>query len=169
MKGGVVERLWAPWRLQYITQEKPGGCIFCDKPKMGDDRAAHIVYRGALSYVILNAYPYNNGHVMVAPFEHTSALEDLSPDILHEMMDLAQLCTRAFKLVLKPDGINIGFNVGAAAGAGIKDHLHLHLVPRWHGDTNFMPVLTDVRVIPQSLDATYEQLMGAFERLEAEG
>ena len=164
-----MERLWAPWRLQYVTQRKPDGCIFCDKPKSGDDRAAHIVHRGALAYVILNAYPYNNGHIMVAPFEHASALEDLAPETLHEMMDLAQLCTRAFKLVFNPDGINIGFNVGAAAGAGIKDHLHLHLVPRWQGDTNFMPVIADVRVIPQSLDATYEQLVGAFARLESEG
>lgn len=160
-----MERLWAPWRLQYVTQEKPGGCIFCDKPLLGDERAAHIVHRGTLAYVMLNTFPYNNGHLLVAPFAHESALEDLPPDTLHEMMDLAQQCTRAFKLVFDPDGINIGFNLGAAAGAGIKDHLHLHLVPRWQGDTNFMPVIADVRVIPQALDASYEQLLGAFERL----
>lgn len=161
-----MERLWAPWRLQYVTQEKPGGCIFCDKPLLGDDRAAHIVHRGALAYVILNAYPYNNGHVMVAPFAHISEFEELPPETLHEMMDLAQRCTRALKLVFHPDGLNLGFNLGTAAGAGIKDHLHLHLVPRWSGDTNFMPVLADVRVIPQSLDQSYEQLAEAFAQLD---
>ena len=162
-----MERLWAPWRLQYVTQEKPGGCIFCDKPLLGDDRAAHIVHRGVLAYVMLNTFPYNNGHVMVAPFAHESALEDLPAATLHEMMDLAQLCARAYKLSFHPDGINIGFNLGAAAGAGIKDHLHLHLVPRWVGDTNFMPVIADVRVIPQSLDATYEQLASALTQLRS--
>ena len=164
-----MERLWAPWRLQYVTQEKPAGCVFCDKPQAGDDRAAHIVHRGALAYVMLNTFPYNNGHLMVAPFAHLSALEDLPPATLHEMMDLAQQCTRAFKIAFHPDGCNIGFNLGAAAGAGIKDHLHLHLVPRWQGDTNFMPVIADVRVIPQSLDQSYEQLVEAFARLGADG
>ena len=163
-----MERLWAPWRLQYVTQDKPGGCIFCDKPLQGDDRAAYIVHRGELAYVILNAYPYNNGHVMVAPFAHISEFEGLPPETLREMMDLAQRCTRALKLVFHPDGLNLGFNLGAAAGAGIKDHLHLHLVPRWSGDTNFMPVLADVRVIPQSLGQSYEQLAEAFARLETE-
>jgi len=162
-----MERLWAPWRMQYVTQEKPEGCIFCDKPKAGDDRAARIVHRGRLAYIMLNTFPYNNGHSMVAPFEHVSGLEDLPPATLHEMMDLAQQCVRAFKLVFNPDGMNLGFNLGAAAGAGIKDHLHLHLVPRWSGDTNFMPVVADVRVIPQALDQTYEILSEAFRTLEA--
>jgi ATP adenylyltransferase len=161
-----MERLWAPWRIEYVTQEKPKGCIFCDKPTAGDDRAAHIVHRGRLAYVMLNTFPYNNGHSMVAPFEHVSSLEDLLPDTLHEMMDLAQQCIRAFKNAFNPDGMNLGFNLGAAAGAGIKDHLHLHLVPRWAGDTNFMPVVADVRVIPQALDQTYHILVEAFARLE---
>jgi ATP adenylyltransferase len=160
-----MERLWAPWRLQYVEKERPEGCIFCDKPKLGDDRAAHLVYRGESAYVMLNTFPYNNGHIMVAPYAHLSALEDLPPETLHEMMDLAQQCVRAFKLVFNPDGVNLGFNLGAAAGAGIKDHLHMHLVPRWTGDTNFMPVIADVRVIPQSLDQTYEALLGAFASL----
>jgi len=161
-----VERLWAPWRLEYITQDKPGACIFCDKPLLGDDRAAYIVHRGAHAYVMLNAFPYNNGHLMVVPYAHLSALEDLPPETLHEMMDLTQLCSRALKLAVNPDGMNAGFNLGAAAGAGIKDHLHLHIVPRWLGDTNFMPVLADVRVIPQSLDRAYSILREAFARLE---
>jgi len=161
-----MERLWAPWRLEYITQEKSGGCVFCEKPLAGDDRAAYIVRRGTHAFVILNTFPYNNGHIMVAPYAHLADLEDLPPHTLHEMMDLSQQCTRALKLVFSPDGLNLGFNLGAAAGAGIKDHLHLHLVPRWQGDTNFMPVLADVRVIPQSLDESYELLAKAFAGLE---
>jgi ATP adenylyltransferase len=164
-----MERLWAPWRLQYVAKDKPGGCIFCDKPQSGDDRAAQIVYRGKLAFVMLNAYPYNNGHIMVAPFEHVPCLEDLPSAALHEMMDLSQQCIRALKLSFHPQGFNLGFNLGAVGGAGIKDHLHLHLVPRWLGDTNFMPVIADVRVIPQSLDATYDQLVEALAQLEVGG
>jgi ATP adenylyltransferase len=160
-----MERLWAPWRLQYVAKEKNEGCIFCEKPLAGDDRAAHIVHRGALAYVMLNTFPYNNGHIMVAPFAHLANLEDLPPETLHEMMDLAQQCTRALKAGFSPDGINLGFNLGAAAGAGIKDHLHLHLVPRWQGDTNFMPVIGDVRVIPESLDQTFDKLVEGFKLL----
>jgi ATP adenylyltransferase len=161
-----MDRLWAPWRLEYITQNKPEGCIFCDKPRLGNDRAARIVRRGTLAYVMLNAFPYNNGHVMVAPYVHLADLEELPPETLHEMMDLSQQCVKALKLVFHPDGLNAGLNLGAAAGAGIKDHLHLHIVPRWQGDTNFMPVLGDVRVIPQSLDQSYQLLVDAFTRLE---
>jgi ATP adenylyltransferase len=162
-----MKRLWAPWRLGYVTQqEKTKGCIFCAKPQVGDDRANHIVRRGRDAYVMLNTYPYNNGHVMIAPFAHVSSLEDLPPATLHEMMDLSQDCIRAFKLSFSPEGFNLGFNLGAAAGAGIKDHLHLHLVPRWSGDTNFMPVIADVRVIPQSLDDTRDQLAKALKELE---
>jgi ATP adenylyltransferase len=164
-----MERLWAPWRLDYITQEKPLGCIFCEKPLLGDDRAAYIVHRGTHAYVMLNAFPYNNGHLMVVPYAHLAALEDLPPETLHEMMDLTQQCSRALNLVFTPDGLNAGFNLGTAAGAGIKDHIHLHVVPRWSGDTNFMPVIADVRVIPQSLDRAYELLVGAFRRPESQG
>ena len=160
-----MERLWAPWRLQYVAKEKAGGCIFCDKPLAGDDRAAYIVHRGTLAFVLLNAFPYNNGHIMVAPYAHIANLEELPPDALHEMMDLSQLGTRALKNSFNPDGLNLGFNLGAAAGAGIKDHIHLHLVPRWVGDTNFMPVIGDVRVIPESLDQTYDKLREAFKSL----
>ncbi len=160
-----MERLWAPWRLQYVGKERPEGCIFCDKPQAGDDRTAYIVRRGKLAFVLLNTFPYNNGHIMVAPFAHIAALEELPPETLHEMMDLAQECTRALKSTFHPDGLNLGFNLGAAAGAGIKDHIHLHMVPRWSGDTNFMPVVADVRVIPQSLEQTYEALTEAFAAL----
>ncbi len=115
-----MERLWAPWRLQYVTQEKPQGCIFCDKPQENDDRGTYIVHRGERAYVILNAYPYNNGHAMVAPFAHIAEFEELPPETLGEMMGLAQYCVRALKLMFHPDGLNLGFNLGAAAGAGSK-------------------------------------------------
>lgn len=163
-----MERLWAPWRLQYVTQEKPSGCIFCDKPQTADDQANLIVRRGRLAYVMLNTFPYNNGHLMVAPYAHVADLEALPAATLHEMMDLAQLCARALKAKFHPDGLNLGLNLGTAAGAGIKDHLHLHLVPRWQGDTNFMPVIGDVRVIPQSLEASYRLLREAFAELHDE-
>jgi ATP adenylyltransferase len=160
-----MERLWAPWRLQYVAKEREPGCIFCTKPLVGDDRAVHIVHRGTSAYVILNAFPYNNGHIMVVPFAHVADLEELPPDTAHEMMDLAQLATKALKSQFSPDGINLGFNLGAAAGAGIAQHLHMHLVPRWEGDTNFMPVIGDVRVIPESLEQTYDKLSMAFAEL----
>jgi ATP adenylyltransferase len=160
-----MERLWAPWRLSYVTTDKPGGCIFCDKPQAGDDRGSHIVHRGESAYVMLNTYPYNNGHTLIAPFAHIAALEELPPTTLHEMTDLAQLCIRATKASLNAAGFNVGFNLGAVGGAGIQDHLHMHIVPRWLGDTNFMPVVADVRVIPQALDSTYDQLLEAFRRV----
>jgi ATP adenylyltransferase len=155
--------------MEYIAQDRSEGCVFCEKPLIGDDRAAYIVHRGSRAFVILNAFPYNNGHIMVAPYAHLADFEDLPVETLHEMMDLAQQCTRALKAVFRPDGLNLGFNLGSAAGAGIKDHLHLHLVPRWQGDTNFMPVLADVRVIPQSLERSYDLLSEAFEKLKDGG
>ena len=164
-----MERLWAPWRLQYVGDKKPEGCIFCQKPLAGDDRASYIVERGIHAFVMLNAYPYNNGHLMIAPYAHVAALEDLPPETRHEMMDLAERCARALKASFHPDALNAGFNLGAAAGAGIADHMHMHVVPRWNGDTNFMPVLADVRVIPQSLDDAWATLSAAFAELREEG
>jgi ATP adenylyltransferase len=161
-----MERLWAPWRLSYVTKDKPQGCIFCTKPKAGDDRANHIIHRGEHSYVMLNTYPYNNGHTLISPYAHVAALEELPPATLHEMMDLAQLVIRAMKDSFRAGGFNTGFNLGAVGGAGIQDHLHMHIVPRWLGDTNFMPVVADVRVIPQTLDSSYDQLLEAFRRVE---
>lgn len=164
-----MERLWAPWRLEYINSlDKPSGCIFCQLPLAGDDRATHIVLRGVHSYVLLNAFPYNNGHILILPYAHFARLEELPTETLHEIMDLAQLSARAFKLAFHPDGINVGFNLGAAAGAGIADHLHMHMVPRWTGDTNFMPVVGSTRVIPQSLETTYDLLSKAYADLATE-
>ena len=158
-----MERLWAPWRLEYINKDRTEGCVFCEKPLENNDREAYIIYRGKNAYVILNIYPYSNGHIMVVPFAHVSSLEDLPADATHEMMDLAQLSIRALNLAFSPDGINMGINQGAAAGAGIAAHLHMHLVPRWQGDTNFMPVLGDTRIIPQSLQRSWEVLREALD------
>ncbi len=152
-----MERLWAPWRIDYVQQQQPPGCIFCSKPK-GDDAEELIVARGMLCFALLNAFPYTNGHSMVAPYEHTGCLEELSGEQGAELFLLTQRLVAALRSSVQPDGFNIGFNLGRAAGAGIEDHLHLHIVPRWHGDTSFMPVLSDTRVIPQGLRETYEAI-----------
>lgn len=161
-----MERLWAPWRLEYIAGERPDGCIFCDKPLEKNDRANYILRRGVHSFVLLNAFPYNNGHLIIAPYAHLSDLDELPLETLVEMMKLCQDALRALRLAMGPDGFNVGFNLGAAAGAGIKDHLHLHVVPRWAGDTNFMPVLADVRVVPQSLERAWEVIDLAFQKIQ---
>jgi ATP adenylyltransferase len=161
-----VERLWAPWRVQYIKADEPEGCFFCTKARENDDERNHVIWRGRSAFVLLNTYPYNNGHLMVAPHEHVAELEALDPEVLAEVMGLCQDAIRVLKQEFNPQGINLGANLGAAAGAGVKDHLHLHLVPRWLGDTNFMPVMADVRVIPQSLDSAYRLLRHGFERLK---
>lgn len=160
-----MDVLWAPWRMEYIKAPKPKGCIFCEKPAAGNDAANHIVWRGQRAFVLLNTFPYNNGHMMVAPYAHIGNLEDLEPEVLNELMSLCQDAIRALKKDFKPDGVNLGINLGAAAGAGVKDHLHIHIVPRWQGDTNFMAVVTDTRVIPQSLDDAYRRLHEAFASL----
>jgi ATP adenylyltransferase len=159
-------RLWAPWRLEYIKSDKSGDCIFCEKLAAGDDERSLIVHRGERCFVILNAYPYNNGHVMVAPYEHTAELESLDPDTSSELMALAQRSLRALARAYGPDGYNLGINLGAVAGAGVEDHVHLHVVPRWKGDTNFMSVLGDTRVLPESLEDSYRNLRAAFAALE---
>ncbi len=162
-----MERLWAPWRMAYIEpseQEKPAGCIFCALPARNEDTASLIVHRGRACFVILNAFPYNNGHLMVVPYRHAARLPDLNPEENAEMLRLASLMTEALGDVSHPDGYNIGMNLGAAAGAGIADHLHLHVVPRWNGDTNFMPVVGDVKVMPESLPDVYAKLTEALAR-----
>ncbi len=161
------QRMWAPWRLDYIQGPKRGGCIFCDKPSEGDDEATHIVHRGELCFVILNAFPYNNGHVMLAPFRHVGSIEELTPEELAEMMALAQRTQVAVRAAYRPEGFNLGINEGKVAGAGVEDHIHLHLVPRWGGDTNFMPVIADTRVLPQSLEASYAAVREGFVAAEA--
>jgi ATP adenylyltransferase len=156
------QRLWAPWRLEYIKSDKTGECIFCTKPAAGDDEASLIPYRGERCFVILNAFPYNNGHLMVAPYEHTPGLEELDDETAHELMSLTQRSLRALASAYHPDGYNVGVNLGAVAGAGMADHVHVHVVPRWGGDTNFMPVVGDTRVIPEKLEESYRTLRDAF-------
>ncbi len=157
-----MERLWAPWRMEYILDEKPEGCIFCRGRDGDDDRKSLILYRTGHALVMMNRYPYVNGHLMVAPYRHTGSLHDLLSEELLELMETARLCQRILDSELHPGGYNIGFNLGSAAGAGIADHLHLHIVPRWQGDTNFMTVLGDVRVLPEALSLQYDRLLRLF-------
>jgi ATP adenylyltransferase len=137
-------------------------CIFCAKPAGDDDVANLIVHRGERCFVILNLFPYTNGHLMVAPYEHTGRLQDLGDETVAEMMALAQRAMARLEEVYAPHGYNVGFNQGRVAGAGVEHHIHLHVVPRWGGDTNFMPVIADTRVMPQTLEQSYEALKGAF-------
>ena len=156
------QRLWAPWRLDYIQGPKPDECIFCTGPRAGDDRESYIVRRGEHCFAILNAYPYNNGHLMVAPFRHVPSIEELDPPALLELMTMAQRALAALREAYSPEGFNLGINQGKIAGAGVEHHVHLHVVPRWGADTNFMPVVGDTRVLPQSLADSYEDVRRAW-------
>jgi ATP adenylyltransferase len=156
-----MERLWAPWRMEYIGSAREGkdeGCLFCEKPKEGDDEKALIVARSELSFAILNRYPYNSGHLMIAPFRHVGELEEVKDEESLDMQQLLQLCIRALNETMQPEGFNIGMNLGVVAGAGIPDHLHWHVVPRWNGDTNFMPTIAQVKVMPELLSETQARL-----------
>lgn len=158
-------RIWAPWRLAYVkdaAKDSEAACIFCAKPAAGDDAENLIVHRAARSFVILNLFPYTNGHLMVAPYEHIGRLQELPAETLAEMMGLAQQAMDRLEDVYEPHGYNVGFNQGRVAGAGVEHHIHLHVVPRWGGDTNFMPVIADTKVMPQTLEQSYEALKGAF-------
>ena len=158
--------MWAPWRMSYVStpiEERPAGCVFCDLPTQDDDTATYILRRGRLAFVIMNLYPYNNGHLMVVPYAHEAVLFALAPEVVHEMMELTQLSQQIVHDAMRPQGFNLGMNQGRAAGAGIDEHLHLHIIPRWVGDTNFMPVVGDTRVMPQHLDETYALLRKGFD------
>jgi len=158
-------RIWAPWRLEYVkdaSKDEEDGCIFCVKPAEGDDEANLIVHRGERAFVMLNKFPYTNGHLMVAPYDHLSRLQDVAPETLAEVMGLAQTAMNRLEEVYDPQGYNVGINQGRVAGAGVEHHIHLHVVPRWGGDTNFMPVVADTRVMPQSLEDSYAAMKGGF-------
>ena len=148
--------------MPYIKSDKTGECIFCAKPALRDDGSGLIVQRGKRCFVMLNAFPYTNGHLMVAPFEHTADLGTLDEEASLELMSLTQRSLRVLDRAYDPDGYNVGLNLGTVAGAGVADHVHLHVVPRWAGDTNFMPVLGDTRVLPELLEDTYRTLARAF-------
>ncbi len=160
-----MERLWSPWRLAYVTGEKQdAGCIFCLAPRASSDDSL-IVFSGAACYVVLNLYPYNNGHLMVAPYRHAATLSALTPGELQELALLTQRSEAALTEAYSPQGLNVGINLGKPAGAGVLDHVHVHLVPRWNGDTNFMTVVGSVRVLPEDLRDTVKRLRPIFERL----
>ncbi|HEY3283946.1 MAG TPA: HIT domain-containing protein [Armatimonadota bacterium] len=148
--------------MAYIGGKAPEGCVFCVKPAEEDDDRNHILYRGESCFVILNAFPYNSGHLMVIPYRHLSDLCDLSDAERQEMMQLSGRATAGMTRILGAEGYNVGMNLGRIAGAGIADHLHLHVVPRWNGDTNFMPVLADIKVLPEALEDTYRRLKAIF-------
>jgi len=162
-----MERLWAPWRLEYIknTQDNDQGCIFCQKPQQADDKENLIVYRSDQSFVIMNKFPYNNGHLMVVPYIHEADLTKFNDDVLLDIQHLLQLSLLALNETMNPHGINIGVNLGRSAGAGIVDHLHYHIVPRWNGDTNYMPVLAGTKVISEALEESWQKLHTSFKKL----
>jgi ATP adenylyltransferase len=161
----MPQLLWAPWRLSYIEKATPdGGCIFVDLPAQTEDRANLILFRGATGFVMLNAFPYTNGHLMVAPYRHTAEMSELADAELLEVNQLIAKCLGWITEAYKPDGFNIGANLGSAAGAGIPTHIHWHIVPRWSGDTNFMTTVGEVRVLPQSLEESYDRLREVIER-----
>ncbi|MFO8011334.1 MAG: HIT domain-containing protein [Dehalococcoidia bacterium] len=155
-----MEYLWAPWRIEYILSDKDEECIFCEKPRRNRDRDNLVLYRGEYNLVMLNKYPYNPGHLMVAPYRHVAQLELLSDEELLEKMQLVRRCAEMLREEMKPEGFNIGMNLGKVGGAGIEEHLHIHVVPRWNGDTNFMPVIADTKSVPEAIDDTYAKLAG---------
>jgi ATP adenylyltransferase len=159
-----MDYLWTPWRYAYVSGiAKTLGCIFCDLPKLGDDAKARIVHRGQHCYVVLNTYPYTSGHVMIVPFAHLDELSKLQVETAHEMMDLCQRMERILRQLYTPDGINLGMNIGKAAGAGVVGHIHMHELPRWVADANFMSVVAETRVLPESLERTYERIKAAMQ------
>ena len=153
-----MEQIWAPWRMEYIEKPKANGCILCQKPKENNDEENFILYRGQSNFIILNAFPYISGHLMVVPYRHIANLQELTDDEAKEHFDIVKRGVKVLMEALKPAGFNIGLNIGKVAGAGIEGHLHTHIVPRWQGDSNFMTVLSSTRVISEALAATYEKL-----------
>lgn len=160
-----MKQLWCPWRLDYILGPKPESCVFCLPEHRDEDEERLVLYRGKQNFVIMNKYPYNNGHLMVTPYRHVMSLCSLTHEECSEIMQLLQGCTEILQQRFSPQGINIGLNTGEAAGAGIREHLHFHVVPRWNGDSSFMAVMDEVRVIPEHLRSTYAALKTSFDAL----
>jgi ATP adenylyltransferase len=161
-KESEMKHIWAPWRIEYIRGEKPAGCILCDKPKENKDVENYILYRGEKNFIMLNSYPYNPGHLLIACYRHVGTPEELTAAERSEHFELISRSVKVLKETFKPGGFNIGANLGKVAGAGIEDHFHSHIVPRWQGDTNYMTVAGDIRVVPQALADTYKALEGKF-------
>lgn len=158
-----MDYLWTPWRYQYISgQAAQQGCLFCVKASENRDAENLIVHRASLNFVLLNMYPYTSGHLMIAPYEHVASLAEASPDALREMMELTRQAEAHLRAVYRPEGLNIGMNLGKCAGAGVADHIHMHVLPRWIGDSNFMTTAGETRVLPEDLRTTYEKIAAAF-------
>ena len=157
-----MDRLWSPWRYRYVSRDLPTeGCVFCSQPA-GTDEHSLVVFRGRYNFVILNLYPYTTGHLMVIPYAHCPELEALPPETAAEMMDLTRRSVAALKSVYHPEGLNVGMNLGECAGAGIAGHLHMHVLPRWTGDANFMTTVGETRVMPEDLGDSWRKLSAAF-------
>ncbi len=163
-----MKYLWAPWRMNYILGERKRGCFFCRELREKKEKKNLILYQGRYVFVVMNKYPYNNGHLMIVPKRHLLHLEDLNSDELKELFELLKAAIKVLKTAVKPQGFNIGMNIGTAGGAG-EDHVHLHIVPRWEGDTNFMPLIGETKVIPEYLERTYQKLHHAFMNLSRKG
>ena len=158
-----MDFLWSPWRFQFIAnKDKQQSCIFCDKPQLGNDAETLIVHRSQLCFVILNLYPYNNGHVMIAPYAHVPTLEDADETITSEMMRLTRATQMHLRKIYAAPGFNIGMNLGACAGAGVAGHIHMHVLPRWPGDANFMTTVAETRILPEDLETSFQRLKDAF-------
>jgi ATP adenylyltransferase len=155
-----MDQIWAPWRMEFVRQ---GGahteCFLCQKPKENQDESNYVLYRGKLNYILLNAYPYNPAHMMVSPYRHVGKLEDTTEEELREHFELVRFSVRILNHTVKPTGCNVGMNLGRVAGAGVDDHIHTHVVPRWQGDTNFMPIVSQTKVLSEALQQTYAALV----------
>lgn len=154
-----MDHLWSPWRYTYVQSGAAEGCLFCQKAADTHDRENYVLYRGARNFALLNIYPYTSGHLMIAPYEHVATLEDADPETLAEMMRLTQRAEKGLRASYRASGLNIGMNIGQCAGAGVAGHIHMHLLPRWPGDVSFMTSIGETRVLPESLDVTYEKLV----------
>ncbi len=161
-----MDRIWAPWRIEYILGPKPDQCIFCIPESTEEDEERLILFRGKTCFVIMNQFPYNNGHLMVSPYSHVYSIIDLNASERHELIDLVKKSTGILQESFNPDGLNVGLNIGQAAGAGIEEHLHFHLVPRWIGDHSFMAVFSETMVIPEHLRSAYNRLRPYFDQIE---
>src|SRR5215207_2355114 len=158
-----MNQLWSPWRMEYLeNNHKEAGCVFCNAQASVDGAENLIAYRGEHAYVILNRFPYTSGHLMVIPFEHKPNLEELDAPTRAEMMELTSRCTTTLNNIYRPQGFNIGVNIGEASGAGVLGHVHIHIVPRWNGDTNFMSAVGGTRVLPEALEDTYKRVKAVF-------
>ncbi len=161
--------MWSPWRMEYVRTPKDDGCVFCKKSASDQDRNNLVLFKGTNSIVLMNLYPYNNAHLLIAPYKHVDTTLELSSQVSNEMMNLANESMRIIKMVMNAEGFNFGANIGAIGGAGIKDHIHFHVVPRWLGDTNFMPVIGHTKVMVEGLLETYDELKPHFEKIKLIG